>query len=376
MTVARLLAKAEAGERLTPEEGELLLRDGDLLELGQAAARVRERLHPRGLVTFVVDRNINYSNVCITGCRFCAFYRRPGAPDAYVLTYEEILDKVRELAAAGGTQVLLQGGLHPDLPFDWYLGLVRAIRERFPGVDVHSFSPPEVQHFARLTGWSVRRVLEELKAAGLASLPGGGAEILVDRVRRLISPRKVDWRGWAEVMAAAAEVGLRATATMMFGHLETPGELVLHLERVRRLQDDTGGVFRAFIPWTFQPGRTRLAHLPPATACDYLRVVALARLYLDNIPHLQASWVTQGTRVGQVALAFGCDDMGGTMMEENVVRQTGVSHRSDREELIRLIADAGFVPARRNTAYEILEIYHHPGGDAGAAAAGAQPGRR
>ena len=373
MAVEALLAKAVAGERLTLEEGVALWREADLLRLGAAARQVADRLHPDGVVTFVVDRNVNYTNVCVTRCLFCAFYREPGAADAYVLSYEQVLDKVRELVEAGGTQVLLQGGLHPELPFGWYLGLVRAIRERFPQVDVHSFSPPEVQHLARLSGLTVRRVLEELKAAGLASLPGGGAEILVDRVRRRVSPRKIGWQEWAEVMLAAAEVGLRATATMMFGHLETPEERVLHLERVRQLQDRTAGcgergegVFRAFIPWTFQPLHTRLSAVRPATACDYLRMVALSRLYLDNIPNLQASWVTQGTRVGQVALAFGCNDLGGTTMEENVVRQAGASYRTDAEELVRLIADAGFVPARRNTAYQILEVYPVPGTGGGA----------
>ncbi len=365
----RALARAEAGERITPEEGLALLEEADFFELGRAAAararRLAEAAGRAGVITFVVDRNINYSNICTAGCRFCAFYRRRRDPDAYVLTREEVVAKVRELVEAGGTQVLMQGGLHPALPFDYYLDLVRSIRETFPGVDVHSFSPPEIQHFARLYGFSVRRVLEELRAAGLASLPGGGAEVLVDRVRRAVSPGKIGWRQWAEVMEAAAEVGLRATATMMFGHLETPAERILHLDRVRAIQDRTAGcdpaapgegVFRAFIPWSFQPFNTRLAHVRPATAYEYLRLVATSRLYLDNVPHLQASWVTQGPRVGQLALACGCDDMGGTMMEENVVRQAGASFRLSREEMIRLIAAAGFTPARRDTAYRILEV--------------------
>lgn len=376
MPAEALLEKAVAGERLTLEEGVTLLREADFLPLGAAARRVADRLHPDGIVTFVGDRNINYSNVCVARCRFCAFYRDPGAADAYVLSYDEILEKVRELAEAGGTQVLMQGGLHPDLPFDYYLGLVRAIKARFPAVDVHSFSPPEIQHFAKTYGMTVRRVLEELRAAGLASLPGGGAEILVDRVRRRVSPAKIGWEAWAEVMLTAADLGMRATATMMFGQAETLEERVLHLERVREIQDRTAGcggdgegVFRAFIPWSFQPLNTRLPVAHTATAYEYLRLVAVSRLYLDNVPNLQASWVTQGPRVGQIALAFGCNDMGGTMMEENVVRQAGAGFRLDREEVLRLIADAGYTPAQRNTAYRILHVFD--GGGTGGERSGA-----
>lgn len=358
-----VLAKALAGERLSEAEGLRLLLEADFLSLGMAARRVADRLHPDGLVTFVVDRNINYSNVCTARCRFCAFYREKGAPDAYVLSRDEVLAKVEELAAEGGTQVLMQGGLHPDLPFEYYLDLVRAIRERFPQVTVHSFSPPEIQHLSRLYGLPVRRVIEELKAAGLSSIPGGGAEILVERVRRRISPRKIGVGEWVEVMELAAEVGLKATATMMFGHVETPAERVAHLAVIRDLQDrtkgafaDGQGVFRAFIPWSFQSANTRLPVERQATAYEYLRLVAVARLFLDNVPNLQASWVTQGPLVGQLALAFGCNDMGGTMMEENVVRQAGASFSMDRDGIVRLIRDAGYIPAQRTTAYEILQI--------------------
>ncbi len=359
-----ILEKALAGERLTEAEGLRLLTEAEFPSLGLAARRVADRLHPGGLVTFVVDRNINYSNVCTARCRFCAFHREPGAADAYVLSHDEILAKVDELAAIGGTQVLIQGGLHPDLPFDYYLGMVRAIRERYPQVAVHSFSAPEIQNFARLYGLPVRRVLEELKVAGLASLPGGGAEILVERVRRRVSPRKIGVGEWVEVMEAAAEVGLKATATMMFGHVETPAERVRHLAVIRDLQDrtraafaDGQGVFRAFIPWSFQSANTRLPVARQATAYEYLRLVAVSRLFLDNVPNLQASWVTQGPHVGQLALAFGCNDMGGTMMEENVVRQAGAGFRMDRDGLVRLIRDAGYVPAQRSTAYEMVRVY-------------------
>lgn len=359
-----ILEKALAGERITPAEGVALLAEGDFLSLGLAARRAADRLHPDGIVTFVVDRNINYSNVCTARCKFCAFYRERDAADAYVLSNDEILQKVREMVDAGGTQVLMQGGLHPDLPFDYYLNLVRAIRERFPGVDVHSFSAPEIQNFAEIYRMPVKQVLAELKAVGLASVPGGGAEILVDRVRGRISPRKIGWQQWAEVMYAAADLGMHATATMMFGHVETLEERILHLARVREIQDHTagrvpggGGVFRAFIPWSFQPQNTRLKVARKATAYEYLRLVAVSRLFLDNVPNLQASWVTQGPKAGQLSLAFGCNDMGGTMMEENVVRQAGASFSMDQADLIRIIRAAGYTPARRNTAYDILEVY-------------------
>lgn len=355
------IERAVAGERLTYEDAVALLAAADLTQLGMGAGAHAARLHPGRIVTYVCDRNINYSNVCTAGCRFCAFYRGPRADDAYVLTAAEVLAKVAELVARGGTQVLIQGGLHPGLPFDYYLDMIRAIRERFPQVDVHSFSPPEICHFASTFKMSVKEVLKELQAAGLASLPGGGAEILVDRVRRLVSPAKIGWEDWAGVMVAAAEVGLRATATMMFGHVETLEERVLHLQRIRDIQDRTAGcfggegVFRAFIPWTFQPANTRLPVQRQATSYEYLRLVAVSRLFLDNIRNLQASWVTQGPRLGQLALAFGCNDMGGTMMEENVVREAGVTHTMTEEEMRHLIAAAGFTPVRRNTAYKLLE---------------------
>ena len=351
-----ILERAAGGERISPEEGLLLLERADLFSLAAAAHRRRMALHPGPLVTFVVDRNVNYTNGCIVGCVFCAFYRSLRSRETYVLSREEVLAKVEELVVQGGTQLLLQGGHHPEIPWDYYLDLLSAIRRRFPSVDIHAFSPPEIQFFSRTFGLPLRRVLEELREAGLSSLPGGGAEILVDSVRRRVSPKKASADEWEEVMRVAAEVGLRATATMMFGHLESLRDRVEHLERVRRIQEDTG-VFRAFIPWSFQPKNTRLSHLPSAGGCDYLRTVALSRLYLDNVPHLQASWVTQGPKVGQLALLSGCDDFGGTLLEENVVREAGAEFRLDREEMLRLIRRAGFIPAQRDTAYRIIRIF-------------------
>lgn len=363
-----ILHKALSGGRLDQEEGARLLQEADFLSMGMAAREMARRrqaeLGREGVATFVVDRNINYTNVCVAHCSFCAFYRKKGAEDAYVLDYDVILQKIQELADIGGTQILMQGGLNPDLPFDWYLDLLRTIRERFPQVDIHSFSAPEIQLFARRFRLPLTRVLGDLKEAGLASLPGGGAEILVDRVRKAISPGKIGWQHWAAVMYAAAEVGLKATATMMFGHVETMEERVLHLDRVRQIQEDTKGafpdgrgVFRAFIPWTYQSENTELQVERQATAYEYLRMVSASRLYLDNVDNLQASWVTMGPKIGQISLAFGCNDMGGTMMEENVVRQAGASHRMDRAGVIQLVRDAGYTPAQRNTAYELLEIY-------------------
>jgi len=349
-----LLAKAAAGERLTYEEGVFLYQNADFLALGRAADLVRRRLHPEGVVTFVVGRNINYTNICQCGCRFCAFYRKPDHPQAYLLTLEEIFAKIEDTIVQEGTELLIQGGLHPDLDLDYYLRLLTAIKKRYP-LHLHSFSPPEVAHMARKSGLSIRETLVRLKAAGLDSLPGGGAEILVDRVRRLVSPRKITAAQWLEVMRQAHRLGLKSSATMVLGHLETASERVLHMVRVRELQDETGG-FTAFIPWTYAPGNTALGG-PGATAVDYLRTLALARLMLDNIPNIQVSWVTQGIKLAQVALSFGGNDFGSTMLEENVVRAAGVSCRASRAEIIRHIKDAGFVPAQRTTLYHVLRTF-------------------
>jgi cyclic dehypoxanthinyl futalosine synthase len=348
-------AKAERGP-VRVEEGVRLLREAPLFGLGRAADDVRRRLHPDGVVTYIVDRNINYTNVCACGCSFCAFYRGKDAPDAYVLSEEELSAKIVETIDAGGVRVLLQGGLHPD----WGIGeaerLVRAVK-RHP-ILLHGFSPPEIWHFAHRSGLSVGEVIARLRAAGLDSIPGGGAEILDDEVRRRISPRKIGWEQWAEVMREAHRQGLRTSATMMFGGVEGPEAIVAHLLRVRELQEETGG-FTAFIPWTFQPGNTELSRDPRfgeaalpgfGHALGYLRVLALSRLLLPDVPTVQVSWVTMGAKVAQIGLFFGADDFGSTMMEENVVASAGVAFRMSEEEIVATIREAGFVPARRSVA--------------------------
>ncbi|GAB4266292.1 MAG: cyclic dehypoxanthinyl futalosine synthase [Deferrisomatales bacterium] len=343
--------------RVDREEALRLLRREPLLALGRRADRVRRERHPAGRVTFGVDRNINYTNVCTCQCRFCAFYRRPGDPEGYVLSPEEVFAKIAELVDRGGTQVLMQGGLHPELRIEWFEELFREMKRRFPGVQNHSLSPAEIVHIGRLSGLDVRRTLERLRRAGLDSIPGGGAEVLVDRVRREISPNKIGWQQWAQVMETAHAMGMPTTATMMFGSTESDEDVVAHLLRVRALQARTGG-FTAFIPWSFQPTHTELGRATgarPVGAVRYLRVLALARLVLDNVPNLQASWVTQGEKVAQVALCFGANDLGSTMLEENVVAAAGVRFRLEKERLVELIRDAGFRPAQRTTTYQILQ---------------------
>jgi len=342
-------------EAIDRAEALRLLSEADLLEVGRRADALRRKLHPDSRVTFVVDRNVNYTNVCTTQCRFCAFYREAGAPDAYVLSEAEILAKVGELVAHAGTQLLMQGGLHPDLRIDWFEGLFRTLRTQFPSVQIHSLSPAEIVHIAKVSGLSMASCLARLHDAGLQSLPGGGAEILVDRVRQEVSPNKIGWQEWAAVMRAAHALGMPTTATMMFGATERAEDIVEHLYRVRALQSETGG-FTAFIPWTYQPGNTELGGVT-ASGVDYLKVLALSRLVLDNIPNIQASWVTQGAMLAQVALFFGANDLGGTMLEENVVAAAGCTFRLSLEEIIDLARGAGFTPARRTTTYEILETY-------------------
>jgi cyclic dehypoxanthinyl futalosine synthase len=347
--------------RTTRKEALRLLKDANLLDLAERADDERKRLHPGGLVTFVVDRNINYTNVCINRCRFCAFYRDADSPDAYVLSKDELATKIEETLEQGGTQILLQGGLHPGLDIGFYVDVLQFIKERYR-INVHGFSPPEISYLASKHDLTVKETLEILKRAGLDSIPGGGAEILSDRVREVLSPRKIKSGEWLKVMEEAHLLGMRTTATMMFGSIEGPHDIVEHLDHVRALQDKTGG-FTAFIPWSFQPGNTELVQSPRfkvrnfATAVEYLRVLAVSRIYLDNIKNIQASWVTQGLKMAQVALRFGANDFGSTMIEENVVASTGVAFRVSKKDIITAIKSAGFRAAQRDTYYNVIHEF-------------------
>lgn len=341
------------GGRLAAAEA-LALYDGlPTHRLGQLADAARAARHPDGVVTYIIDRNVNYTNVCVARCNFCAFYREVGAGDGYVLGFDEIFAKIDETIAVGGVQLLLQGGHNPDLPLAWYEDLFRAVKARYPDFKLHALSPPEVIHLSRLSQLPPRAVIERLAAAGLDSMPGGGAEILVDRVRkRLRCYGKATAAEWIDVMRHAHEAGLRTTATMMYGTVERLDERIEHLLRLRELQDETGG-FTAFITWSFQPSNTELGGAG-ATGVEYLRTLALARLVLDNFDNLQASWVTQGGKVGQLSLACGANDMGSVMIEENVVRAAGAAWCMDEVEIVRNIEDAGFVPKRRDMQYRVL----------------------
>lgn len=352
MELSSVVNKVTGNERIAPEEGLALLERADLLTLGELASTVKNRLHPERLVTFVVDRNINYTNICVNKCRFCAFYREQGSPDAYILSRDEIFKKIEETIALGGTQILMQGGVHPDLGIEYFEDLFSAIKARFT-IQVHSLSPSEITYVARKANLSIPDTLKRLKAVGLDSIPGGGAEILVDRVREQVSPNKIRWRDWMNVMREAHHLGMPTTATMMFGGLETQEEIIQHLVRVRDLQDETHG-FTAFIPWTYQPGNTELGGRT-ATAVEYLKTLALSRIMLDNVPNIQASWVTQGAKIAQIALEFGANDFGSTMIEENVVAAAGVTFRMSREEIVNLIKDAGYAAAQRDTIYQIVK---------------------
>jgi cyclic dehypoxanthinyl futalosine synthase len=352
-TIDALAEKVRAGERLSGADALELYRHAPLHLLGRLADEVRARKHPEGIVTYIIDRNVNYTNVCVARCAFCAFYREVGASDGYVLGFDEIFRKIDETIEVGGVQLLLQGGHNPDLPLAWYEDLFRAVKERYPTFRLHALSPPEVIHLSRLSKRPVPEVIDRLIAAGLDSIPGGGAEILVDRVRKLLHCYgKATADEWLDVMRHAHRAGLRTTATMMYGTVEEDEERIEHMLRLRDLQDETGG-FTAFITWSYQPSHTELGGAE-ATGIDYLRTLATARLLLDNFDHLQASWVTQGGKVGQLSLAFGADDMGSVMIEENVVRAAGASYCMDEVEIVRNIEDAGFVPRRRNMHYEIL----------------------
>lgn len=339
-------------KRITAKKAVELFEHGELLDLGLAADAVCHRMHPEPYRTYVVDRNINYTNICISGCRFCAFYRDADSPDAYLLTDQEIHRKIAEAVELGATQILMQGGLHPDLDIAYYEALVRGIKDRFE-VHVHSFSPPEIVHVAKVSGLDVKGTIARLKNAGLDSIPGGGAEILTDASRESLSPNKCSAGEWLHVMETAHRMGMPTTATMMFGHRETFAERVEHLARIREIQDRTGG-FTAFIPWTFQPENTELGG-QAVGGYDYLRTLAISRLFLDNVGNIQASWVTQGEKVGQIALHFGANDLGSTMIEENVVAAAGVRFRMSEDELRRAITEAGFEPRKRDTYYRLLE---------------------
>jgi cyclic dehypoxanthinyl futalosine synthase len=353
----RVIDKVLDGERIDSEDAMELYRL-PLNELGQLADRRRQmaKAHAFGgrgneIVTYIVDRNINYTNVCNVYCKFCAFYRTEKDPDHYVLSQEQIDQKIDELVAIGGIQILMQGGHHPKLGIDYYLDLLHHIREKYPQINIHAFSPPEFNHFSEVFRMPMREVIQRFKDAGLGSIPGGGGEILVDRVRNRISPLKCNSDQWLEVMRIAHELGLNSSATMMFGHVETVEERIEHLDRIRELQDQTGG-FTAFICWTFQPENVVLKATPVGSA-EYLRTQAMSRIYLDNIENLQSSWVTQGPRIGQIALRYGANDFGSVMMEENVVSQAGTSFRITREEIERLITEAGFEARTRNNWYEL-----------------------
>ncbi len=354
-----LTEKILGGERISSAEALELYRR-PLQELG-ALADARRNLAKRGryddrgeeIVTYIVDRNINYTNVCNVYCKFCAFYRTEKDDDHYVLSFEQLDQKLEELSAAGGVQILMQGGHHPKLGFDWYIDLLRHIREKFPHINIHGFSPPEFQHFAEVFKMPLREIIRAFKAAGLGSIPGGGGEILVDRVRQKISPLKCNSDEWLEVMQVAHEEGLNSSATMMFGHVETIEDRIEHLQRLRDQQDESGG-FTAFICWTFQPENTVLKVKRKTGVAEYLRMQALARIYLDNFENVQSSWVTQGPDIGQIALKFGANDFGSVMMEENVVSSAGTTFRLDAARIEELIRDAGYEPRRRNNWYQLL----------------------
>lgn len=341
--------KSLAGQRLDRADADALYYQADLHTLAALAHAMRLRLHPEPVVTFVGDRNINYSNICVCACRFCAFFRAPDSDEGYVITREEMARKIDETLALGGTQVLLQGGHHPDLPFSWYEDLLRWMRATWPSLHIHAFSPPEIAYWSERYGLTTPEILRRLKAAGLDSLPGGGAEILHDDVRGKVSPNKCPAGRWLEIMEEAHAAGLRTTATMMFGHEEEPRHRLDHLFAVRQSQDRTGG-FTAFIPWTFQPAHTRIPRIPePAPA--YLRLLAISRLVLDNVPNIQASWVTMGPQVAQLALFYGANDFGSLMIEENVVAAAGVSYSLTRQEIHKIIRAAGFTPVQRAMDY-------------------------
>lgn len=349
-----ILAEILEGRRISGEEFLFLYQEADLLALARAAVTIRDRRFPNDLITFIIDRNINYTNVCSCRCKFCAFYREATSPDAYVMGKEELFRKIEEAVNAGATQVMIQGGLHPELGIDYFTDMFSSIKRKYD-ITIHSLTAPEIVHIAGVSGLTTRETLQRLAAAGLDSLPGGGAEVLHDEVRTRISPNKIRTAEWLRVMQEAHEIGLKTTATMMMGSLDTVEHRLAHLEAIRELQDKTGG-FRAFIMWTYQPGNNELMG-SKVTSLEYLRMLALSRLYLDNFAHVQGSWVTQGKQIGQLSIFFGADDLGSVMLEENVVRAAGLAYKASKEEIIDLIRKAGKTPAQRDTAYNILKIF-------------------
>jgi cyclic dehypoxanthinyl futalosine synthase len=353
MSLETIYQKVLDGQRIDFDEAVKLYKEADFYDLGQLAHQVRLRKHPEPVVSYVVDRNINYSNICVCCCKFCAFYKEPDQDGGYVLSYEEIGQKIQETLDLGGTQILMQGGHHPDLPLTWYEDMLRYIKAKYK-VHIHAFSPPEIVFWAEMENTPVSEVIERLHKAGLDSIPGGGAEILVDEVRSMVAPNKCPADQWLGVMEEAHNQGLHTTATMMFGHKETMEQRLQHLFAVRETQDRTGG-FTAFIPWTFQPDFTELPDCRKLTSIEYLRMLAMSRIVLDNIDNIQVSWVTMGPQIAQLALFFGGNDFGSTMLEENVVKAAGVAFRLSREEINRLVEAAGFIPKQRSMNYTILE---------------------
>ena len=347
-------------KRLSKEDALDLIKNASLLDLAKMASAKKDELHKEKLTTFIVDRNINYTNVCWVDCKFCAFFRHKKDNDSYVLKFDEIDEKIEELLAIGGTQILFQGGVHPNLKIDYYEELVNHIHTKYPQITIHGFSSIEIDFIAKVSKISILEVLKRLQAKGLSSIPGAGAEILSDRVRDIIAPKKMDTQEWLEVHRLAHSIGMKTTATMMFGTVETDEEIIEHWDLIRKLQDETGG-FRAFIMWSFQGENTKLMEehplIKPQSSNRYLRLLAVSRLYLDNFKNLQSSWVTQGSYIGQMALKFGSNDLGSTMMEENVVKAAGAANRMNQDEMIRLIKDIGEIPAKRDTAYNILERF-------------------
>lgn len=347
-------------KRLTKQEALDLIKNADLKTLGQMATARKKELHPKGITTFVIDRNINYTNICWVDCKFCAFYRHEKDEDAYVLSFDEIDAKIDELLSVGGTQILFQGGVHPKLKIEWYEDLVEHIHTKYPNITIHGFSSIEIDFIAKVSRISVEEVLTRLQKKGLSSIPGAGAEILSDKVRDIIAPKKIDSEVWVDIHRKAHKLGIKSTATMMYGTVESDEDIVEHLDMIRNLQDETGG-FRAFIMWSFQSKNTELLRLipdmPKPSSNRYLRLLAVARLYLDNVPNIQSSWVTQGPYIGQMALHFGANDLGSTMMEENVVSSAGASFSMAQDEMVHLIKDVGEIPAIRDTAYNTLKIF-------------------